>query len=64
MCFRIGVSFAVHGRWTLETYQQVNRVYKDKYEDHFKSSWTGGSAPLLCKKMRWLLFQVVVGGVT
>jgi len=28
-------------------------------EDRLKSSWTGGSAPLLCRGRRWLLCQVV-----
>jgi hypothetical protein len=32
------------------------------YEGHLRSSWTGGSAPLLCKGRRWLLCQVVVVG--
>jgi hypothetical protein len=35
-----------------------------KYEGHLKSSWIGGSAPLLCRGRRWLLWQVVVVGVT
>jgi len=30
-----------------------------KYEGRLKSSWTGGSAPLLCRGRRWLLCQVV-----
>jgi hypothetical protein len=34
------------------------------YEGRFKSLWTGGSAPLLCRGRRWLLCQVVVVGVT
>jgi len=34
------------------------------YEGRWKSSWTGGIAPLLCRGRRWLLCQVVVVGVT
>jgi hypothetical protein len=34
------------------------------YEGRLKSSWNGGSAPLLCRGRRWLLCQVVVVGVT
>jgi hypothetical protein len=33
------------------------------YEGCLKNSWTGGSAPLLCRGRRWLLCQVVVVGV-
>jgi len=29
------------------------------YEGRFRSSWTGGSAPLLCRGRRWLLCQIV-----
>jgi hypothetical protein len=37
---------------------------KTMYEGRLKSSWIGGSAPLLCRGRRWLLCQVVVAGVT
>jgi hypothetical protein len=34
------------------------------YEGRLKSSWSGGSAPLLYRGRRWLLCQVVVVEVT
>jgi hypothetical protein len=34
------------------------------YEGRLKSSWTGGSAPLLCRGRQWLLYQAVVVGLT
>jgi hypothetical protein len=41
------------------------KVFRNNiYEGCFKSSWTGGSEPLLCRGRRWLLCQVVVVGVT
>jgi hypothetical protein len=49
---------------------QSNSVTRDLspkcsvYEGRLKSSWTGGSAPLLRRGRRWLLCQVVVVGVT
>jgi hypothetical protein len=32
------------------------------YKGHLKSSWTGGSLPLLCSGRHWLLCQVAVVG--
>jgi len=37
----------------------VTYYYCNKYEGRLLSSWTGGSAPLLCRRRRWLLCQVV-----
>jgi len=34
------------------------------YEGRLKISWTGGGAPLLHRRRRWLLYQVVVVEVT
>jgi hypothetical protein len=41
-----------------------NYLIKELYERRLKTSWTSSSAPLLCRRRRWLLRQVVVVGVT
>jgi hypothetical protein len=41
----------------------IDEINSIKYEGHLKSSWTGGSALLLCRGRRFLLCQVVVVGV-
>jgi len=33
-------------------------------QDRLKISWTGGNAPLLCRRRRWLFWQVVVVWIT
>jgi len=35
------------------------KLHDANYDGRLKSSWTGGSAPLLCRGRRWLLCQVV-----
>jgi len=42
----------------------LNVLWKRLSEGYFKSSWTRGSAPLLCRERRWLLCQVVAVRVT
>jgi hypothetical protein len=51
-------------RQIMTYYFPIGNVRFLTYEDRLQSSWTGGSAPLLCRGRRWLLCQVIVVGVT
>jgi hypothetical protein len=42
------------------THRPLHRIPRPFYEGRLQSSWTRGSAPLLCRGRRWLLWQVVV----
>jgi hypothetical protein len=51
-------------RVQLQRVKKVDCVCVCVSEGHFKTSWTGGSAPLLSRGRRCLLRQVVVVRVT
>jgi hypothetical protein len=55
-----------HWNWCLIEYRECKneKLVGLEYDGRLKISWTGRSAPLLCRGRRWLLCQVVVVGVT